>query len=71
MSDNYTNFLEQTLKEQINITMAILDRLNETNAELEQKCREIEWWKERADAYRSNSKESQAGTHEICTKCGD
>ena len=71
MNDNYTNFLLDTLKEQITITKMILENLHEANAELEQRTRERDWWKEKADAYRSNSKEPQTDLTAIRTPCGD
>lgn len=57
MNDNYTAFLEQLLNEQINITKLILERLHKANAELELRTRERDRWKEKADAYRTNSEE--------------
>lgn len=51
--DNYTDFLEQTLKEQINITLAVLNHLGETSKELAQMTNQRDYWKEKADAYRA------------------
>lgn len=51
--NNYTDFLEQTLKEQINITLAVLNHLGETGKELAQMTDQRDYWKEKADAYRA------------------
>ena len=55
MSDNYTNFLEQTLREQINITLSVIDQLHRVNEELYRRTVERDYWKEKADDYRIKS----------------
>lgn len=71
MDSNYTRFLEETLREQIKTTSLVLERLHEAQAELETRTRERDLWKEKVDAYRSYTKESQTSPVEIRTMCSD
>lgn len=57
MRDNYTDFLEQTLKEQINITLSVIEQLHGVNEELSRRTVERDYWKEKADDYRKKSEE--------------
>lgn len=57
MRDNYTDFLEQTLKEQINITLSVINQLHEVNEELSRRTVERNYWEEKANDYRKKSEE--------------
>ena len=57
MRDNYTDFLEQTLREQINITLSVIEQLHGVNEELARRTVERDYWKEKADDYRKKSEE--------------
>ena len=57
MSNNYIDFLEQTLREQIDITRSVIDQLHVVNEELARRTVERDYWKEKADDYRKKSEE--------------
>ncbi len=57
MSNNYIDFLEQTLREQINITLSVIEQLHGVNEELSRRTVERDYWKEKADDYRKKSEE--------------
>ena len=57
MSNNYIDFLEQTLREQIDITRSVIDQLHVVNEELARRTVERDYWKEKTDDYRKKSEE--------------
>ena len=57
MSNNYIDFLERTLREQINITLSVIEQLHGVNEELSRRTVERDYWKEKADDYRKKSEE--------------
>lgn len=63
MRDNYTDFLKQTLKEQIKTTSLVLERLHEAQTELETRTRERDLWKEKAESYRKETYDATPGTN--------